>query len=29
MERQMRQKNIPWPRFNGSDMSDLLAYLNK
>ena len=25
---QMRSKNIAWPRFDGSQMSDLLAYLN-
>jgi len=25
---QMRAKNIPWPRFEGQQMSDLLAFLN-
>lgn len=25
---QMKSKNIPWPRFEGRQMSDLLAYLN-
>lgn len=24
----MKQKNIPWPRFNAQQMSDLIAYLN-
>jgi mono/diheme cytochrome c family protein len=24
----MQQKNLPWPRFSGSEMSDLVAYLN-
>jgi len=25
----MQSKKIPWPRFDGSQMSDLIAYLNK
>lgn len=25
---QMQSKAIPWPRFNGREMSDLIAYLN-
>jgi mono/diheme cytochrome c family protein len=28
MLRTMQQKNIPWPRFDGNDMADLIAYLN-
>lgn len=28
MLREMRKKGIEWPRFTGTDMSDLLAYLN-
>lgn len=26
---QMKQKGLSWPRFSGSDMADLLAYLNR
>jgi mono/diheme cytochrome c family protein len=25
----MRQKKMPWPRFEGRDMSDLIAFLNR
>lgn len=28
MQELMRGKNIPWPRFDHSEMSDLIAYLN-
>jgi len=28
MLEQMNSRNIQWPRFNGSDMSNLIAYLN-
>jgi len=28
MLEQMKSKNIPWPRFDGQQMSDLLAFLN-
>lgn len=28
MLEQMRTKNIPWPHFDGSQMADLIAYLN-
>ncbi|MEO7653978.1 MAG: c-type cytochrome [Bryobacteraceae bacterium] len=28
MQQRMRQRNIEWPRFEGPDMADLLAYLN-
>jgi hypothetical protein len=24
----MRAKKIPWPRFDGTEMADLIAYLN-
>jgi hypothetical protein len=24
----MQEKHIAWPRFSGSEMSDLIAYLN-
>ncbi len=27
MRNAMRQRNIPWPRFNGSEMADVSAYL--
>lgn len=29
MQKSMLQKGIPWPRFQGTDMADLLAYLNQ
>ena len=28
MMEQMRSKNLPWPRFDGADMANLIAYLN-
>jgi mono/diheme cytochrome c family protein len=28
MQEMMRAKNIPWPRFDGTEMADLIAYLN-
>jgi hypothetical protein len=28
MFRAMRQKRISWPEFHGSEMADLIAYLN-
>jgi mono/diheme cytochrome c family protein len=28
MQEQMRNKSIPWPRFSGKEMADLVGYLN-
>ena len=28
MQEMMRAKNIPWPRFDGTEMADLIAFLN-
>jgi hypothetical protein len=28
MLEQMRKDGVPWPRFEGSQMADLIAYLN-
>jgi mono/diheme cytochrome c family protein len=28
MLQQMKQKGVPWPRFTGNEMADLIAYLN-
>jgi mono/diheme cytochrome c family protein len=28
MQEQMKAKNIPWPRFDGADMANLIAYLD-
>jgi hypothetical protein len=25
----MREKKLPWPRFTGTEMADLTAYLNR
>ena len=29
MLERLMQQSMPWPRFNGRDMEDLIAYLNK
>jgi len=28
MQETMRAKNIAWPRFDGTEMADLIAFLN-
>ena len=28
MAEQMRARHMPWPRFDGQDMANLIAYLN-
>ncbi len=28
MQAQMKKDGVPWPRFEGTQMADLIAYLN-